>query len=33
MVFAQSMGFGPQDFFNLKEGERVAVQRVPEARF
>src|SRR6476661_32239 len=27
VVFAQSMGFGPQDFFNLEEGERAAVQR------
>jgi len=32
VVFAQSMGFGPQDFFNLEEGERVTVQRVPEVR-
>ena len=33
VVFAQSMGFGPQDFFNLEEGERAAVQRVPEVKF
>jgi LemA protein len=33
VVFAQSMGFGPQDFFNLDEGERAAVRRVPEVRF
>jgi LemA protein len=33
VVFAQSMGFGPQDFFNLEEGERETVQRVPEVKF
>src|SRR6476661_8955484 len=27
VVFAQSMGFSTQDFFNLEEGERAAVQR------
>src|SRR5204862_665439 len=25
VLFAQSMGFGPQEFFNLEEGERAAV--------
>ena len=33
VVFAQSMGFGPQDFFNLEEGERTAVQTAPEVKF
>ena len=25
VLFAQSLGFGPQEFFNLEEGERTAV--------
>ena len=33
VVFAQSMGFGPQDFFNLDEGERAAVQTPPQVKF
>ena len=33
VVFAQSMGFGPQDFFNLDEGERAAVRTAPQVKF
>ena len=33
VVFAQSMGFGPQEFFNLDEGERAAVQAPPQVKF
>ncbi|HEX5958213.1 MAG TPA: LemA family protein [Hyphomicrobiaceae bacterium] len=33
VVFAQSMGFGSQDFFNLEEGEREAVRKPPEVKF
>jgi LemA protein len=33
VVFAQSMGFGPQDFFNLEEGERAAVRTAPQVKF
>src|SRR5262245_49571361 len=33
VVFAQSMGFGPQDLFNLEEGERAAVQTAPQVKF
>jgi LemA protein len=33
VVFAQSMGFGPQEFFNLDEGERAAVQTPPQVKF
>src|SRR6185312_1074438 len=33
MLFAQSMGFGPQDFFNLEEGERAAVRTAPQVKF
>jgi LemA protein len=33
VVFAQSIGFGPQDFFNLEEGEREAVKIPPQVKF
>jgi LemA protein len=33
VLFAQSMGFGPQEFFNLEEGERAAVQTAPQVKF
>jgi LemA protein len=33
VLFAQSMGFGPQDFFNLDEAERKAVQTAPQVKF
>jgi LemA protein len=33
VVFAQSMGFATQDFFNLEEGERKAVQAAPQVKF
>jgi LemA protein len=33
VAFAQSMGFGPQEFFNLDEGERAAVQAPPQVKF
>jgi LemA protein len=33
ILFAQSMGFGPQEFFNLEEGERKAVQAAPQVKF
>ena len=33
ILFAQSMGFGPQEFFNLEEGERAAVRTAPQVKF
>src|SRR5262245_5140953 len=33
VLFAQAMGFSPQEFFNLDEGERKAVQTPPQVRF
>jgi LemA protein len=33
VLFAQSMGFGPQEFFNLDETERKAVQTAPQVKF
>ena len=33
VLFAQSMGFGPQEFFNLDESERKAVQTAPQVKF
>ena len=33
VLFAQSMGLGPQEFFNLEEGERKAVQAAPQVKF
>ena len=33
VLFAQSMGFGPQEFFNLDEGERKAVSTAPQVKF
>ncbi len=33
VIFAQSMGFGPQEFFNLEEGERTAVRTAPQVKF
>jgi LemA protein len=33
VIFAQSMGFGPQEFFNLEEGERTAVRTTPQVKF
>jgi len=33
VLFAQSMGFQPQEFFNLAEGERAAVRTAPEVKF
>jgi LemA protein len=33
VLFAQSMGFGPQEFFNLEEGERKAVSAPPQVKF
>jgi LemA protein len=33
VLFAQSMGFGPQEFFNLEEGERKAVSAAPQVKF
>ena len=33
VLFAQSMGFGPQEFFNLDEAERKAVQTAPQVKF
>ena len=32
-LFAASMGFLPQDFFNLDEAERKAVQTAPQVKF
>ena len=33
VLFAQSMGFGPQEFFNLDEAERKAVSSAPQVKF
>jgi LemA protein len=33
VLFAQSMGFGPQEFFNLDEAERKAVTTAPQVKF
>ena len=33
VLFAASMGFLPQEFFNLEEGERKAVQTAPQVKF
>ena len=33
VFFAQSMGFGPQEFFNLDETERRAVSTPPQVKF
>jgi LemA protein len=33
VIFARSMGFGPQEFFNLEEGERTAVRTTPQVKF
>ena len=33
VLFAQSMGFGPQEFFNLDEAERKAVSAAPQVKF
>jgi LemA protein len=33
VLFAQSMGFAPQEFFNLEEGERKAVETAPQVKF
>src|ERR1700742_892090 len=33
VLFAQSMGFSPQEFFNLDEAERKAVATAPEVKF
>ncbi len=33
VLFAQSLGFGPQEFFNLEEGERAAVRTAPQVKF
>jgi LemA protein len=33
VLFANSMGFGPQDFFNLDEAEKAAVQTAPKVQF
>ncbi len=33
VLFASMLGFGPQDFFNLDEGERKAVQQPPNVKF
>jgi LemA protein len=33
VLFAQSFGFGPQEFFNLDEGERDAVRTTPQVKF
>ena len=33
VFFANSMGFQPQEFFNLEEGERKAVQQTPTVKF
>src|SRR6187431_2027154 len=32
VLFAQSMGFSTQEFFNLEEGERKAVQAAPQVK-
>src|SRR5262245_12905563 len=33
ILFAQSMGFGAQEFFNIEESERKAVQTAPQVKF
>ena len=33
VLFASAMGFEPQEFFNLEEGERAAVTKAPEVKF
>ncbi len=33
VLFAQSMGFSPQEFFNLDEAERKAVTAAPQVKF
>ena len=33
VLFAQSMGFSPQEFFNLEEAERKAVSAAPQVKF
>jgi LemA protein len=33
VLFAQSMGFGAQEFFNLDEAERKAVATAPQVKF
>jgi LemA protein len=33
VLFAASMGFGPQEFFNLDEAERKAVTAAPQVKF
>ena len=33
VLFAASLGFGPQEFFNLDETERKAVQTAPQVKF
>ena len=33
VLFAQSMGFSPQEFFNLDEAERKAVSAAPQVKF
>lgn len=33
VLFASATGFGPQEFFNLEEGERAAVTKAPEVKF
>src|SRR5499427_9348897 len=33
VLFAQSMGFGPKEFFNLEETERTAVKTAPQVKF
>lgn len=33
MLYSASLGFGPQGFFDLEEGERKAVQEAPKVQF
>jgi LemA protein len=33
VLFAQTMGFSPQEFFNLEETERKAVSTAPQVKF
>jgi LemA protein len=33
VLFAQAMGFGPQEFFNLDDAERQAVSTAPQVKF
>jgi LemA protein len=33
VLFAQAMGFGPQEFFNLDDAERKAVTTAPQVKF